>query len=310
MFFLIVSCGGNTATSTPIPTNTLSPTSTPIPSSTATLVPVYDISVQVFHDYNGDGTMEQGEPPLEGILNKVASVECTTKIDGTCILHGVQEGKQTINIIDKRPVEKYEMMDFLLPSVSEVRELSKGLDIMIDGDTKISEPLGQGFLSSPFLANTSFKIKNYFDLDSTMCAKGSDPHFCPNVLDWQGNKQTYDDHTGIDLNTSTGTPILAVAPGKVIEAGSTSGWGNHVFIQVNSSYVLRFGHMNTILVKEGDMVDRGQQIGLVGSTGNSSTPHLHLELLINDKFTDQYHNINSQTSLNYWIVLNTPFINK
>ncbi len=102
---------------------------------------------------------------------------------------------------------------------------------------------------------------------------------------------TYPGHEGIDIPLDTGTPVYACAAGTVMysQAGWHSGmgsdgiasYGNCVFIDHGSGWQSRYAHMSSIVVASGTPVQQGQLIGYVGSTGNSSGPHLHLALYYN-----------------------------
>ena len=93
-------------------------------------------------------------------------------------------------------------------------------------------------------------------------------------------------HTGLDIATSSGTPVLPIAPGKVTYAGYKGSYGNLVIIshgmndkgQKIESY---YAHNSRLNVNVGDQVDQNSIISFVGSTGNSTGPHLHLEIRIN-----------------------------
>jgi LysM repeat protein len=88
-------------------------------------------------------------------------------------------------------------------------------------------------------------------------------------------------HNGIDIGAPIGTPIRAVADGKVILArvgGWGGGYGNYVIIQHPNGMQTLYGHMNRVDVSAGDKVSQGSIIGTVGNTGNSSGPHLHIEI--------------------------------
>ncbi len=87
-------------------------------------------------------------------------------------------------------------------------------------------------------------------------------------------------HGGIDIGAPAGTPILSVLPGTVTTAAYSDGYGNMVEVN-HGNYSTLYGHMSSITVKAGDVVGKGQQIGLVGSTGNSTGPHLHLSMYDN-----------------------------
>lgn len=86
-------------------------------------------------------------------------------------------------------------------------------------------------------------------------------------------------HQGIDIAAPIGTPILAAAGGVVEYAGwSDGGYGNMVDLRHPDGTITRYGHMNAILVKDGQTVAQGQTIGEMGSTGFSTGPHLHFEI--------------------------------
>lgn len=86
-------------------------------------------------------------------------------------------------------------------------------------------------------------------------------------------------HRGIDIAVPWGTPVLAADNGVVIKSGySTTGYGGRVIIDHNIDYVTLYAHLSQAFVREGDIVRKGQIIGLIGSTGNSTGPHLHFEL--------------------------------
>jgi murein DD-endopeptidase MepM/ murein hydrolase activator NlpD len=88
-------------------------------------------------------------------------------------------------------------------------------------------------------------------------------------------------HPGIDLVALTGTPILAAAGGRVIYAGPQGGYGNAVEIDHGNGLVTRYGHASRIVVHDGDLVLPYQHVADVGSTGRSTGPHLHFEVLVN-----------------------------
>jgi murein DD-endopeptidase MepM/ murein hydrolase activator NlpD len=88
-------------------------------------------------------------------------------------------------------------------------------------------------------------------------------------------------HEGIDFPADQGTPIVAAASGKVIEAGYQPQYGKIVAIDHGNGLVSRYAHASVLYVHEGDLVVRGQRVGLVGSTGRSTGPHLHFEVRLN-----------------------------
>ncbi len=90
-------------------------------------------------------------------------------------------------------------------------------------------------------------------------------------------------HTGIDLSGPMGTPVYAAAAGVVVSASpGATGYGNHVVIAIDGHMLTLYGHLEAMLVHSGDQVKPGQLIALMGSTGNSTGPHLHFEVRIDN----------------------------
>ncbi len=85
-------------------------------------------------------------------------------------------------------------------------------------------------------------------------------------------------HTGLDFAAPSGTPIVAVANGVITEAGWSGSYGNLTVQTLEDGTEIWYAHQTSIGVSPGDTVSGGQQIGTVGSTGNSTGPHLHLEV--------------------------------
>jgi murein DD-endopeptidase MepM/ murein hydrolase activator NlpD len=100
------------------------------------------------------------------------------------------------------------------------------------------------------------------------------------VFGWRRHPITGDRrfHSGIDLGAAMGTPVLAAATGQVEMADYMGGYGLAVILNHNSTQQTLYGHMSKIFVQPGQWVERGTAIGLVGSTGNSTGPHLHFEI--------------------------------
>jgi murein DD-endopeptidase MepM/ murein hydrolase activator NlpD len=114
-------------------------------------------------------------------------------------------------------------------------------------------PIGKGWLSSKF-------------------GKRADPFT---------GKQEY--HKGVDFAGKEGSEVLATGDGVVTWSGRRSGYGNLVEINHGNGYVTRYGHNKTNTVEVGQAVKKGQQIALMGSTGRSTGPHVHFEVLRNGK---------------------------
>ncbi|MDR0409147.1 MAG: M23 family metallopeptidase [Spirochaetaceae bacterium] len=88
-------------------------------------------------------------------------------------------------------------------------------------------------------------------------------------------------HSGVDIAANTGVPIKAVMDGMVISAGYNDVFGNFVVISHSSNYRTLYGHMSVINVETGKTVKKGQMIGAVGNTGQSTGPHLHFQVYKN-----------------------------
>ena len=94
------------------------------------------------------------------------------------------------------------------------------------------------------------------------------------------------DHTGVDIAAAYGAPVKAAGKGEVRFAGWASGYGNAVVIDHGSGVMTLYGHASRLLVREGEEVDAGQEILLVGSTGLSTGSHLHFEVRVDGKAVD------------------------
>jgi murein DD-endopeptidase MepM/ murein hydrolase activator NlpD len=93
-------------------------------------------------------------------------------------------------------------------------------------------------------------------------------------------------HRGMDFSCSTGTNVLAAASGIVAEATYKSDYGYTVLITHTNGTQTRYAHMSQLLVKTGDVVTQGDVVGLSGSTGDSTGPHLHFEIIVDGERVD------------------------
>lgn len=93
-------------------------------------------------------------------------------------------------------------------------------------------------------------------------------------------------HEGLDIAAAYGSSIKAAAAGKVVTAGVISGYGNAVILSHGNGLNTLYGHASKLLVKVGQSVKKGQVIAKVGSTGRSTGPHLHFEVLVNNSPVD------------------------
>jgi murein DD-endopeptidase MepM/ murein hydrolase activator NlpD len=93
-------------------------------------------------------------------------------------------------------------------------------------------------------------------------------------------------HSGLDISASAGTPIRAALSGTVVKSCYSSSYGNYTVIDHGNGMTTTYAHQSQRLVQAGDTVEAGQVIGLVGSTGNATGPHLHFEVRVNGELQD------------------------
>ncbi len=95
-----------------------------------------------------------------------------------------------------------------------------------------------------------------------------------------------DGHYGLDIAANFGEPVVAAVSGTVTSAGSHYSWGENILIYHDENYSTRYAHLSSLAVGEGEYVEKGQVIGYIGSTGNSTGNHLHFEVYFNEMRVD------------------------
>ncbi|MEO0142337.1 MAG: M23 family metallopeptidase [candidate division WOR-3 bacterium] len=110
------------------------------------------------------------------------------------------------------------------------------------------------------------------------------PYLFPTI--GQISKSFTDGHPGIDIAAPILSPVIATASGKVVTVGWDTLYGNYIIIEHNKNYSTFFGHLNSITTKQGEEVAAGAVIGTVGSSGKSTSPHLHYEVRFQGKPVD------------------------
>ncbi|MBQ7158047.1 MAG: M23 family metallopeptidase [Treponema sp.] len=182
------------------------------------------------------------------------------------LIHCVKKGESLNSISVKYHVSVEELAD--TNDLSSLT-LSVGQELFIPGakmdSTSLRKAMGELF---------TYPIKAGWRLTSRFGTR-KDP--------FTGVKSS---HTGIDMACPTGTPIYAAMSGTVVYSGWSNIFGNYVIINHGNGYQTLYGHMSKILARKGQSVSQGTRIGLVGSTGYSTGPHLHLTVYKNGKLVD------------------------
>ncbi|WP_092002443.1 M23 family metallopeptidase [Polaromonas sp. OV174] len=149
----------------------------------------------------------------------------------------------------------YQAMWFQPPGKDATGAPSKGSYYTLDGQS-----LRRAYLSSP--------------VEFSRISSGFSMRFHPILQKWRA-------HLGTDFAATTGTPARTVGDGVVEFAGVQNGYGNVIFIKHRSGHETVYAHLSKIMVQRGQSVSQGQTVGLVGSTGWATGPHLHFEFRVN-----------------------------
>ncbi|MBI3959295.1 MAG: peptidoglycan DD-metalloendopeptidase family protein [Chloroflexi bacterium] len=209
-------------------------------------------------------TIQWANPELEANpdMLRIGDRLVILPVDG--VLHVVQRGDTLSTIAAKYKVTTEAIVGF-------------GLNHMADSSTPIA--VGQQLVipggNKPYIAK---QVLAYSGPVPEGASRGSGNFAWP--TSGTITQPYWNGHRAIDVGAWTGTAITAADSGYVIatSAGWNNGYGTMVMIDHGGGYVTLYGHMNSIFVRQGESVAKGQQIGTVGNTGNSTGPHLHFEV--------------------------------
>lgn len=183
-------------------------------------------------------------------------------IDG--VLHTVQVGDTLSSIAAKYKVDLATITGYAQNELADATAaLSIGARLVVPGGVK------------PYVAP---QVYAYNGTIPSSAAVGSGAFVWP--TSGSVTQRYWSGHKAIDIGSWTGAPVKSSDNGHVIVAqpGWNNGYGNMVVIDHGNGFVSLYGHLNSIWVRKGENISRGQQLGTVGNTGNSTGPHLHLEI--------------------------------
>ena len=205
-------------------------------------------------------------------VENIKAVELNNKIsyeDITCKKKDILNKEEISNkIIEYNDENKESLVSFTVKKEAEIKSIPENMK----GDERVAfNTLGSGssdLYKEVFLHNSlNTPIKGV--LTSTF-----------------GEQRSGYNHKGIDLAANSGTPIEAALDGTVFFSGIASGYGNVVMIDHGDNIETVYAHCSTLNVSIGERVSKGQVIAEVGSTGDSTGPHLHFEIRVNDNPVD------------------------
>jgi murein DD-endopeptidase MepM/ murein hydrolase activator NlpD len=165
---------------------------------------------------------------------------------------------------------------------AKLEEIRKNLEIAETRNQQLQVMLGIQESPPPVGPVTPEQNHEYTERVSMMAHKEDN---IPSVLPAQGqiSRNFSPEHRGVDIAAPRFSPVIAAASGKIQETGWDSVFGNYVIIEHDVNYSTFYGHLQTTAVNTNASVACGEVIGSVGSTGRSTSPHLHYEIRFQDK---------------------------
>jgi murein DD-endopeptidase MepM/ murein hydrolase activator NlpD len=224
----------------------------------------------------------------------ITGIAGLTKVEGFQLTENSQNFSE-LSSVTKQTVSVQNNLSSEVTAIStnEVKALNyERPDVVENSTDNIGGP------SNPFqLTNAETKTEeDEMEAQLKLIERTSNPAFLPNMWAHLGKinnefgfrrnpfgGRSYEFHPGMDIDGERGSIIVAPANGTVIKAGWQGGYGNMIEVDHGNGLTTRYGHLSRINIQIGDLIQRGQEIGLVGSTGRSTGPHLHFEIRLNDK---------------------------
>jgi murein DD-endopeptidase MepM/ murein hydrolase activator NlpD len=136
-----------------------------------------------------------------------------------------------------------------------------------------------------FMHISAKKVQQDTDYETEMNLNRQNLEIFPNTLPVMGviSRHYSDEHQAVDFAAAMNEPVYATASGKITFTGEKGDLGLIVEIEHESGFVTRYAHLARYSARKGNYVRKGEIIGFVGNTGNSTAPHLHYEILLNNK---------------------------
>lgn len=194
------------------------------------------------------------------------------------LLYTVKSGDNLSKIASTYKIEVTDIMSN--NNLSDTVSLKIGEKLLLPGATKIATV----YKPAPVTSNPSYTaVSAIKDIVKAPAAQASGDNM---VWPTDGKRITQYfsfRHNGLDIGNKIGTPIYAADAGTIelANTGWNGGYGNTILINHGGGKKTRYGHLTKLYVKAGDTVEKGENIGTMGSTGNSTGPHLHFEVIIN-----------------------------
>ncbi len=211
-------------------------------------------------------TIIWANPAIESSPDRISIGDEIKILPVNGVLHTVKSGDTLSSLAARYKVSTDVMIGYKGNALDDVNAaLEVGAEIVVPG--------GQKPLASQQV------VTAYSGPVPTSASKGSGAFLWP--ASGTITQKYWSGHAAIDIGAWTGAPVKASDGGYVVEAGRgwSSGYGNHVVIDHGNGYRTLYAHLNSFFVTPGENVTKGQQIGTVGNTGNSTGPHLHFEVL-------------------------------
>lgn len=189
--------------------------------------------------------------------------------------------------------EKAVLLDTAVADLDEKSRVIESILSLVGVDIKIQESSrNSGGPFTGFAGNTGdeliMRTDQYLETIQNVPLGPPVPGVITSRFGWRNDpingKSAY--HRGVDIRGRRGSDVTATADGKVKIENYTKGSGRYILIDHANGFVTKYAHLKKSLVKKGDTVTRGQVIGLVGSTGRSTGPHVHYEIHYNDKIVN------------------------